>query len=411
VSDYRVPVTQPTFEAVFFARETGIAAQIAFKVDDNAGNTVIGPFTGTMTEINATGIYRVNITTPATEGSWTVIYSKDATFDPVTNAYDYLVTYDPGSAQPDVPPLTPVSADGILAVGPCDSWTTPELVAECCGLDLGTDLDPLDGPIVAASQVLYELSGKRFPGTCTERVRPCTNGGSCLGPWQNWSGVGWIPWAWAVGGDAYGFDVAYDFGVYGNWGAWGEYGNGCGCTPLSRVPLAGKAREILEVTIDGQIVDPLTYRLDARRWLTRVPDPADPDVTLRWPSCQDMSLPYTDEGTFSVYYAFGDDPPVVGTLAAQELACAIYQTCSAGGSPEGDCSLPTNVTKIQRQGVTIDLAAFSGWGRDSDGIWRTGLPLTDMFLNTYNPQGLRRKSRVWWPERQRFPRQVGESST
>ena len=410
MSDYRVPITDPTFMATFFARESGIAAQIAFEVVDSSGNIVIGPLVGTMTEIHTDGIYRVSVTTPATVGDWTIIYSKDGSFDPNTNAFDYLVTFDPGSAQPDVPPLTPVSGDGILAVGPCDAWTTEELVAQCCGLDLGTELAPLDGPIVAASQVLYELSGKRFPGTCTERVRPCSNGG-CLGPWQNWQGIGWVPWWWAKGGDAYGFDVAYDFGVYGNWGAWGEYGTGCGCTPISRVPLAGKAREILEVTIDGQIVDPATYRLDARRWLTRVPDPSAPDTDLMWPVCQDMQRAYTEEGTFSVLYSFGDDPPVVGTLAAQELACAIYQTCAAGGAVEDECTIPTSVTKIQRQGITFDVTEFTGWGRDKDGVWRTGLALTDMFLNTYNPQGLRRKSRVWWPERARYPRSVGDQTT
>ena len=67
MSDYRVPITDATFMATFFARESGIAAQIAYEVVDSDGNVVIGPVTGTMTEIHSDGIYRVNITTPAFE--------------------------------------------------------------------------------------------------------------------------------------------------------------------------------------------------------------------------------------------------------------------------------------------------------------------------------------------------------
>lgn len=392
MADYRVPISQP-FDVAFNARESGIAAQIEYLVNDNDGNTVIGPVGG-LTEISTSGVYVGQITAPGTEGGWTIVFSKDGSFAPETNSIDSLVTYDPGVTAPDVPPLTPIAEDGAQAVGPCQAWTTADLAAECCGaVEDGSDTTPLEDPVVAASQILYRLSNNQFPGTCTARVRPC-GVNQCAGPWQNWQGWGWLP-------------VNRDLGVYGSWGSIGD---GCGCQPLSRVPLAGGAREILEVTIDGAIVDAATYRLDERRYLTRVPDPADPDTRLSWPACQDMSLPETDEGTFSILYTYGQDPPVAGILAAQELACAIHQTCAGGGSTE-ECALPTGVVEIQRQGITIKLDGFRSWGYDPvKRVWKTGLPLTDLFLNTYAPLGQQPRARVWSPGKRRLPRPVAGAS-
>ncbi len=392
MSDYRVPIGQPTFDAIFNARTTGILAAIRYRVEDNDGNVVIAA-SAMDAELGTSGVYRKAITTPGTEGEFTIIYSKDGTFDPTTNAVDYLVTYDPGTAAPDVPPLIPISGDGADSVGPCQAWTTAELAAACCGID---SMDDLDGPVVAASQVLFELSNRQYAGTCERRVRPC--GSTCGGPWQNWQGWGWLP---MNRGGAFA-----DFGVYGAWpsGANGLASVGCGCTPLDRIPLAGSAREILEVTIDGEIVAADSYRLDERRWLTRTDG-------LAWPACQDMTQPETEDGTFSILYTYGQDPPSAGILAAQELACAIHQTCPGGAATDADdCPLPSGVTKIERIGITIDLDAFKDWGWQPGRGWATGLFLTDMFLNTYAPQGRQGRTRVWSPDTRRFPRPIAGAS-
>jgi hypothetical protein len=395
MADYRVAIAT-AFDIVFNAREAGLAAAVEYLVNDNEGNTIVGPTNSGVAEIGTTGVYKVaDVMAPGTVGDFTVIWSKDGSFDPNTNAVDYLVTYDPGAVIPDIPPLTPISGDGQLSEGPCQAWSSEARLMECCGLDSMADLS---GPLVAASQMLYALSNKLYPGTCERRVRPC--GTPCGGPWQNWDGWGWLPM------NRPGASGTADLGVYGSWSyyAGSRYNRGCGCTPLSRVPLTGSVREILEVTIDGQLVDPSTYRLDERRWLTRVPDPSDPDVQLVWPSCQDLSLPETDDGTFSILYRYGNDPPVIGQYAAEELACAVYATCQGGGSVESDCDLPAGVTKIERRGITIDLDAFRAWGWAEAAGWSTGLPSVDMFLNTYAPQGIQRRTRVWSPDSRRFPR-------
>jgi hypothetical protein len=372
-----------TFEAVYESGITGLVGTVAVRIDDNQGATVFGPVTSSIIELGATGVYSRVMTAPGSAGEqFTILWSSDGLFDPKTTSTDELVVVA-AVGTIDGYPLVPIE-DG-LSVGPCQTWTTVEAVAACCGTD--SDTTVLEAPLVAASQVLYALSGKQFSGGCQDRVRPCGDN-RCYGPWPRvWNPVGW--WSW-------------DLGVFG---AWPDAARACGCDPLSRVPLAGHATQVLEVTVDGLILDADQYRLDEGRWLTRLPDPADPDTSLYWPSCQNMEADETEDGTFSVLYEFGLIPPVAGQLAAAELACAIHQTC-AGGATADTCPLPNGVVRIQRQGITIDMQPFAAWGRN-DGVWRTGLPLTDMFLNAYNPNGARRRATVWSPDTPRFPRPQG----
>lgn len=378
MSDLREPIGQ-SFETTFAARETGLVGTVAYRIDDNEGSTIVGPTTAGITELGTTGIYAASPTAPGTEGTWTIIWTKDGTFDPTTLGVDTLVTYDPGVAGPTIPDLPPTSDDGISSVGPCQAWSTADEVAAFCGS--GSDADEYEDATVAASQVLYALSAHRFPGTCSRSVRPC--GTSRCAPWDLrvlWGGTDWI--------DPY------------------DRSRGCGCTPLSVVPLAGYAREIIEVLIDGQAVDPDTYRLDERRRLVRLDDP-DSGERLYWPSCQNLAVDSSEEGTFEVTYTYGVDPPAIGQMAARELACAIYDA-GADAALSEECVLPNGVTKIVRQGLTIELVGEAGFGF-VDGVWKTGLPLVDMFLNAYNPTGRRkRRTMVWSPDLDRFPRAVGD---
>jgi hypothetical protein len=173
------------------------------------------------------------------------------------------------------------------------------------------------------------------------------------------------------------------------WNDFGWEGDiTCGCRPLDRVLLSGyPVREITEVKIDGAVVDPLTYRLDGWRYLVRMDG-------LSWPSCQAMDLWDTEDGTFSVTYRYGQDPPLVGSHAAAQLGCEIYRACTNSN----DCALPTGTTRVARQGVVIERLAFSAWGLQN-GIWRTGLNLVDAFLNSVNRGHLIRRPTVWSPAR------------
>jgi hypothetical protein len=158
------------------------------------------------------------------------------------------------------------------------------------------------------------------------------------------------------------------------------------------VKLSGyPVREISEVKIDGDVVAPDTYRLDERRYITRVRPTAESDV-LAWPGCQDLTLPDTQEGTFSITYTYGQDPPAAAISAAAQLGCELYKACDVSLS----CALPTGTVRIVRQGITIERQAFMSWAF-REGRWNTGLSLVDAYLNAYNSAGLQRRPTFWGP--------------
>lgn len=287
-----------------------------------------------------------------------------------------------------------------ISTGPCSDWTDGASVQACCPVDIGSD-DPdtvFAESIAAASELLFELSGRQFSGVCEQIARPCVNNCNCWADLFSPARVPAVPWS---------------FGWWGYGWGWGFEGCGqdtCGCGPLSRALLSGyPVQEIVEVEIAGEVVDPAGYRLDEWRWLTRL-DTADGENQF-WPSCQDLSRDLGEPGTWSVTYRFGQEIPTLGALAANQLACEVYRSCQTG--TEG-CNLPLGVTSITRQGVTIERAPFVAWGLYGQGRgtrnWATGLPFVDAFLSAFNPQGIRGRSAVWSPDIDQYPLIVGEGS-
>lgn len=263
-------------------------------------------------------------------------------------------------------------------LGPCSDWLTGEDVAACCDSADVFASDPtiFDTAVAQAQELLFQLSGRRFPGVCETTARPCRTGCGC--PWQILS-RGHLVW-----------NPNLD-------GGWACDGDTCGCRPLSRVLLSGYVQEVIEVLIDGVTVDPATYRVDRHRWLVRVRDPAAPDTALTWPGCQNLDLDETEDGTFAVSYTFGKNPPASGVAAAAELACEIYKGCSGG-----ECELPSGVVRYSRQGVVVEKSAFASWGFESGrGTrakgWGTGMAAVDAFLNAWNPGGLQQVPIFWSP--------------
>lgn len=219
----------------------------------------------------------------------------------------------------------------------------------------------------AAVEYLWRWSGRRF-GLCSVSVRPCEEDCTKGSTWRGWSGspagfpfvgAGFFPYIWQ-----------------GSW--FNAICNNCntqrcGCARISTVVLPGPVNEILEILIDGEIVNPNVYRLD-NLGLSRLDGTA-------WPRCQNMlhdpdgESPVSDASdTFQVTYLQGVAVPAAGQLAAGTLACELAkQACGGGG-----CRLPKRVQTVQREGVTITLPnddAFFSNG--STGIWEI-----DMFLSS-----------------------------
>lgn len=290
-------------------------------------------------------------------------------------------------------------------LGPCTAWiSTADIRACCTELPESTTYEAfLEQIAVAASQVLYEISGRQFSGVCESTVRPCSTGGCSA-----WANLGSIIPGWGSGGETWGGGAGNAGLPFGGWGWW-DYGGGsnavCGCQPLSEVLLGYPVVEVSEVSISGVVVDPATYRVDEWRSLVRTADTStDPPTSRFWPSCQNLQVDDGEAGSFVVTYTHGVAPPVPGALAAAQLACQFARQCAGQ-----DCLLPEGTTKVIRQGVQIERGLLASWLKREAGQvgWQTGLVFVDAFLTAYNPNGLRRRPAVYSPDLVRMPRRTG----
>lgn len=374
---YVVGASDP-FEIAIGIGESGLVGTLEAAIEDNDGNVVIGPTAANITEIVIsaipTGVYSWNVpAAPAALGQYTVVASPDGTWDPDTNtAPDDIVVVE--SSVAPFPPIPP-PAEGGITLGPCSAWVTGDEVAACCTVESSSGAI-FDDVADQASQLLFQLSGRQFSGLCqTETpVRPYCD--SCWCGYQILS-RGYVIGPWDYGYPLYLCDTCL-----------------IACSP-SRVKLAGyPVREILEVKIDGAVVDPGEYNVWNHRYLTRLND-------ARWPVMQDLTLPDTEDNTFSVTYTYGASPPLMGAQAAAQLACELYQACTGG-----ECALPVGTTRVIQQNVVVEKLAFTQWAF-RDRRWQTGLTMVDMFLNAYNPAGLQRRPVFWSPGKRQYAQQFG----
>jgi hypothetical protein len=368
-----------TFEASYGAGTAGLVGTVEVAIMDQDGATVFGPTSAGIIENIVdgvpTGVYTAELTAPVPLGQYGVIWSNDGLWDAVNvSPADQLIVTIGGPATPILP-----DGPGANLDGPCSLWATEDDIAACCTVE-GTDLSILTQYAVAASQVMYAISGKRYAGLCGPvTARPCRTGCGCW-PFQRLSS----------GYNSHELTI-WTGSVWGLSGPGWSSTCGCGCVPevvLSGVPVA----EIGEVKINGSVVDPTTYELRDYRKLVRT------DGGF-WPSCQNIALPDTEAGTWSVTYTYGEGPPVVGQLAAAALACEMYTACSDGA---GECQLPSQATRIIRQGITIEnlqpLAMMLVGGS-------TGIVAIDAFIASLGP--LVRRPAFLVPGQQRYARITG----
>lgn len=151
----------------------------------------------------------------------------------------------------------------------------------------------------------------------------------------------------------------------------------CGCTDIPELVLPGPVASVLDVWVDGVLLDDTAYRVDDYRWLVRT----DGDA---WPHCSDLLADPADAGSFVVTYLYGSAPPpgtgLITALFACELAKALCQ--------DDSCRLPRRISSMTRQGVTITFDDLD------DG--RTGLPEVDMWVSAQRRPA--RRSSVWTPD-------------
>lgn len=160
----------------------------------------------------------------------------------------------------------------------------------------------------------------------------------------------------------------------------------CGCEALSEIKLPGEVAEITEVALDGAAF--ISWRLDNHRVLVRTD--GEP-----WPDCQDLRADADQPGTFAVSYVPGVQPGSAGLAAVGALACEFTKACTGTGK----CRLPSAVTSVARQGVSMSFSE----GMFPGGL--TGIREVDAYILSVNPYALKVPPRVWSPDiaQSRFP--------
>ena len=229
-----------------------------------------------------------------------------------------------------------------------------------------------------ATGILDALTGRQF-AQCPVVIRPCGKRCGWYGGYLTFpvnsaqaSGLG-APW------------MTPYIGVGGVWRNCGCAGP-CSCRARCEAYIPGPIAEIIEVKVDGVILDPAAYRLDVTQ--------AGP-VLVRtdgdcWPECQDMDLSDDEPGTWSVQYRPGSPLPRIGQLAAGELACEFAKACAGADG----CALPSQLISMSRNGVDIQMADPNTMLENGF----TGLPNVDLFVKTVNPHKLMQRPRVLSPD-------------
>lgn len=236
----------------------------------------------------------------------------------------------------------------MLTGWPVDEGCLPELGS-------GDEDDPVlmaqrAGNKALAASVLWALSGRQF-GIFDTVVRPCVQ--------PLWS------WPWSTPSyTSYG--IWWDGAGYHTWPC-GCVGGYCRRSGPGAVHLAGPAVDIIEVTIDGTVLDSDQYVLE-NNVLFRV------GAETRWPP-QDLTRPLGYPRTWSVEYLRGTPvPPGVDRLTGA-LAAEFFNACTGR-----KCRLPRSVISLTSDGITTQFNPNQIF--DSG---KTGLIEVDTWLAAINP--------------------------
>jgi len=236
------------------------------------------------------------------------------------------------------------------------------------------DQDLVGKCITSAAEILYALSGRQF-GLCEVTVRPCykkcAEGYPGMITWDNGIlGASGYPWLPVLSG-----------------GLWMNVACGCrtscDCTTVCEVSLPGPVDSVQSVKLDGVVLGSGEYRVDNDNRLVRLSEGC-------WPKCQNMALTDDEVGTWSVTYMKGRPLPEAGRMALSRFASELFLGCTN----DPGCKLPSRVTSIQRQGITmalLDPMTFIELGR-------TGIYQVDLWIRTVNPKGRSRGAAVMSPD-------------
>lgn len=235
--------------------------------------------------------------------------------------------------------------------------------------------DALDDTIKAraidlASATLIRLTGYRVGG-CPITVRPCKRG--CAG--------GYLPSYYDMLSAGSGASFWPHVNTSGFWVNSCGCSTDCSCDALCEIALPPPVGRVDLVMVDGVELEPEFYRVDGNSlvWIGEDECP--------FPTCQNMRLGDDEVGTFSITYLNAHPVDTLGAYAAGVMAMEFAKACTGG-----KCRLPSSVSSITRQGVSMEIVT----GAFPDGV--TGIREVDTFLSLWNPGKLRQQTQVWTPD-------------
>lgn len=183
-----------------------------------------------------------------------------------------------------------------------------------------------------AGYMLWSATHRRF-GPCEITVEPCNDQRACC---------------------------ARCGGYLGHWTPH------CACYSRGEIILPGPINSVVQILIDGVVVDPETYVVKDYAWLVNLED--------IWPTCP---------ADFVITYEIGLPPPPGAGHVAGELACELAKAfCN-----DDSCRLPRNITQAVRQGISVTYEAVLS-SIPSMGLW------VDLVNNPAGPGS------VWSPDMQ-----------
>lgn len=269
----------------------------------------------------------------------------------------------------DVPPCTD------QAFGPCTPLVTADdLCGDCGKLDLN-DADNFalfEAMLAIASERVVMATRGRFTGCCTATIRVGADRSVCDGAL--------VPELAAQLDPGY---EALPLLVDGSpapvfLNCWGPAGReGRRSIHLPYLPV----RDVLEVTVGGELLDPAAYYVEPGTNLLRLTDGTD------WPNAD-----------IDIVFRHGYDLPPSGRPLVAMYACELAKRCT--GAP---CELPEGIKVLSRPGVQFGDEVVIDTEYRREGL--TGYrPLDDWIRQVFAGQS-KTRPRMWRPRRR--PTRVG----
>jgi len=225
-----------------------------------------------------------------------------------------------------------------------------------CDLDASEDVELIELMIDQASDMLSIATGGRISGICTVTVRPV-----------------------ALCNDRIWWDNAEYLSPFATRDWRRQFGG------IDTIPLRGPNVDVLEVMIDGVVLNKSEYGLLDNEYLYR--------KSGCWPTVNDLQKTSLQINTFEITYRFGRDPDKLTRMACTELTCELLKDLK--GKPS---SLPRGVVSANIQGASLSVRSRAEALRDGD----EQIPVVSRFLSVYAYDGPNMVSSVWAPELEQF---------